>query len=141
MATPGNFIKTPGILLENSWNLNFKFGWPPCYCWLWTKVGFLRNLKISWINVNIADGCWMFQSIYCSALLTKEIDNLEIIFKPGTIYSFYNFMQLLLSNWKKHGFKQLCYCYWDSAEQKKSFSIKNGLFDLLIKLMLLQWLL
>ena len=29
MATPGNFIKT-GILLENSWNLNFKVGWPPC---------------------------------------------------------------------------------------------------------------
>ena len=43
MATPGNFIKTPGILLENSWNLNFKFGWPPCIYQMKHDKYFLPN--------------------------------------------------------------------------------------------------
>ena len=40
VATLGNFIKTPGILLENSWNLNFKFGWPP-----WQSLSILYKIK------------------------------------------------------------------------------------------------
>ena len=38
-----NYSNTPGILLENSWNIVFKFGWPPCY----RTINILFSVKIS----------------------------------------------------------------------------------------------